>query len=287
MHVTKIELYGPPLIELPIIYATPADSYIIRDASGLGPGDIDVLMLDTVNAVSRYQGRKYHGREIVMNIQLNPAYENGETVAGLRETLYSLLMPNYTESLQIRLLDEDVPGWAVTTRGYVKRFEIVPFSKDPMVQLTITCPEPFFSKSGKVIVPVSTESYIEVTNTGTAPTGFYFRVYFTAPFEYFKIKVEPLAFTGSPLLDLFMRVEGPWDSGDWLEIQTEPGWRRIRGGMASSGSSGMIDLIGKLSADSTWLMLHSGENNFFVDPIEPLAALDWQEFSYIQKFWGV
>ena len=185
MYFTKIRLNGLTFIDLPIVGALPSDKYILKEASGLGPPEVDVTIAPTLNAGGIYQGRRPQSREIVLNIGLNPDYTAGQSVSDLRTTLYGMLTPGSGDYITIEIInDSTVLASAI---GYVKNLEIVPFSKEPMVQLVLVCPSEYFQGPADIYVQTPNKAFPEITNLGTAPAGFRMELTFTGSLSYWDL----------------------------------------------------------------------------------------------------
>ena len=280
MYFTKIRLTGLFTTDLPIVNALPSDRYILKNADGLGPPEVDVIIADTVNAGGVYQSRRTQSRELVITIGLNPDYNVGQTPADLRTELYGLLTPSQEDKVTVTIMDGDTP--LANTEGYTKRIEIVPFNKEPEVQVTIACLQQYLlapanlyiipGGSPGVMPPTGVEIPFDITNAGTATTGFYMEIVITSPQPQFYIA------------DSFghkMYITNYFYHGDTLILDTRPGFRGIR--YKESGSSTESNIIHSLSSDSTWLMLYGGVNNF----IASSYFFSWGNVFYRPQYWGI
>ena len=270
MYFTKIRLSGHTSIDLPIVGALPSDKYLLKEASGLGPPEIDVVISETINSSGIYQGARPQRREIVMNIGLNPDFTMGQTVGDLRTVLYGLLTSGSSNwKIVVDIMDGDTV--VMYTTGYVKNLEIVPFSKEPLAQLVISCVDQFFIGVNDVYVePDLLEPHIE--NIGTAPTGFRLEVLVDGHF---------LTWGLTDALGNEMRVlhnTGEADI-DKVIIDTRPGLR----GVWSVTGSVATSILYSLTANSVWLMLHSGDNVF--TPYN--TDHDWGTTFYRPQYWGI
>lgn len=268
MYFTKIRLNGLEVIDLPIVHARPSDLYILKNADGLGPPEVEVSILDTINAGGFYQGRRVHSRELVFLVGLNPTYENNQRVSDLRESLYGLLTPDLAESVKIEIMDEET-SLAYTT-GYVKKFEVVPFSKTPEVQITMACLQQYWVTPSNLYVELTDKLHPFIENVGTAPAGFHMEVIFSS------------SVSGWTLMDDFnkkMLFNYTFGAGDILIIDTRPGMR----GIWVNKLGVITNIIYTLSADSSWLILHGGKNQFHTN----VQLFDWGDVYYLPQFWGI
>ena len=272
MYITAIRLIGLDTVEFPVTEARPTDPYIIKNADGLGPSEVDVSIQNTLNAGGYYQGRKTQLKEIVLQVGLNPNYNADENVSDLRTVLYGLLTPGAKDEVRIEILDfEDVLAYIT---GHVKKFEITPFSPTPEVQITISCIQQYWIDPELTNIDLSKldKAAPVITNTGTAPTGFYMSILFTAAVSKWVLSTQ----TG-----LKMQFNYAFAAGDYLFFTTHPGERGI---WLQSGSNGAVyNIIYALSSDSTWLMLHGGDNQFLTDS----QTFDWEQVNFTPHYWGI
>lgn len=249
MQFSKIRLIGLSTVDLPIVGALPTDNYILKGADGLGPVPMDVLIDGGV-----YRGSQPQDREIVLRIGLNPTYASGMTAESLRTTLYGLLAPGGDGSMSIEFRNGTSQAVAVT-QGYVKQIETALFTKDPEVQVTISCAKPYLSAPTKTsLTTLDAKNIARITNPGTAPTGFLMRVNFTGQRALFSLTTADLTKK--------MEFTGVFYVGDILEFDTRDGQKSIHVNTVSDGAwHNKIDI---LTTDSVWLQLQGGLNAFTV-----------------------
>jgi hypothetical protein len=269
MKFTKIRVNGLTAVDLPIVNALPSDVYILKNVDGLGPPEVDVSIADTLNAGGYYQGRRPQSRQIVMKIGLNPDFSAGQTASDLRASLYGMLTPGAADNLTIQIMDGAVV--LVQTQGYVAKMEINPFSKDPEVQVTIDCVGWYLEAPNLLYVaPASKAVPAILTGPGAAPSGIHLEVIFTTNLS---------SWTLTNAAGKKMLVTYAFLTNDKLAIDTRPGARGIwltRGGVTTN-------IIYALSTDSTWLMLHGGNNEFTTSS----ASFNWGDVYYLPQYWGI
>lgn len=273
MDFTKVRLVGLSTVDLPIVGALPSDPYILKNADGLGPPESDVFIANTLYLGGVYQGRRPQGREIVLTVGLSPNYTSGQTVQSLRTALYGLLTPGTVEdSIPVQIMNGSTI--VAVTDGYVKNIVPVYFTKDPEVQITITCAQSYLQ--APAVVNVATASLSKtapsIVNAGTAPTGFHMEVTFTAAKSVLTIGTDATFLKQ-------MRFDYSFLSGDTLVFDTRPGLRSvqlIRNGVTSN-------IISALNSASTWLLLHGGVNTFSVIT----NTFNWGPVFYTPQYWGV
>jgi hypothetical protein len=274
MNLTKVRLStNVATVDLPLVGAKPTDEYICEQIDGIGPPEVDVFMRDTASGERNHYGRRPQGREIVIRMSLTPNYAIGKTAGDLRKHIYGLFSAGEsqdTDVLTVTLYEGDTI-WGSTV-GYLRRCEIVPFSKDPQVQLVITCSNPYFKGNA---VPVNLgalgKNEFTIDNPGSAPSGFYMRIKFTSNRTGFWIRQS--SFTKR------LEVINPFATNDELRIDTRPGQLsiiRYRAGAA-------LPIFSSMKLDSIWPKLNGGVNSF----ITAGSNFEWIEFTFDQNHWGV
>lgn len=273
MKFTKLRLVGLQTIDLPIkgvVSSIPA--YLVKAIDGLGPTEVDVSIAQTLFQGGVYQGRRPQPREIVIRMGLNANFAADKTVEDMRQQLYGLLTPGYSDQILVEVLD----GATVMTSnvGWVKKMEIVPFSKEPEVQITIATLDAYLQAPALALTALGglSKSNPQISNAGDAPSGFHMELTFNIS--------QPSGWTLSDEFGLKkMQFARSFSSGDKLIFDTEPGQRQIT--VIRSGTP--INFIGSLTADSTWFTLHGGANNFVTSNIN----FTWNLVSHWPQFWGV
>lgn len=268
MNITKIRIIGLSTIDLPIIGALPSDSFILKAADGLGPPESDVSISSSIELGGVFMGRRTHSREMVFRVGLNANYKLGQTPESLRTTLYGLLTPSEFQFVRTQFMD-GLTVVAVVV-GYISKIEIVPFTKDPEVQIVIQCPDPYLSAPDEITKNTGIKNPFEVENAGTAPTSFNMEVIFNQ-------NLDSWVLTDSR--NWKMNFEYAFLAGDILRFNTRPGQRsieRVRGASTAN-------LIYTLSADSKWLILRGGVNEFTPSS----GAFSWGYVKYTPQYWGI
>lgn len=269
MKFTKVRLIGLYTTELPIEGALPSDPYILKAADGFGPPEIEVMLAKTVVGDPIYQGSKPQDREPVLRIGLNPDHGAGQTASEMRTTLYGLLTPGPTGSITMELVDGDTV--VATTPGYAKRLEIAPFSETPEVQLTMACIRPYLDAPNVLYVtPGGSQSAPELTNAGTAPTGFRMEVIFTQALSQWSL---------TDALGKKMEFNYDFLANDKLAFDTNPGSR----GVWLTRDLLTESILSSLMSGSSWLNLHGGVNVFAASS----PAFNWGDVYFRPKYWGV
>jgi hypothetical protein len=272
MKVTKYALVGDGTVNLPIIDVLPSDKFILKNIDGLGPPEFLVNIGKTIYQSGIYQGNQPQQRQLVIRVGLNPDYSVGETVEGLRETLYGMIIP------PVDYLTFQIWNGAILTaiaKGWVSKFEVVPFSKDPEVQITIDCQDAYFTAPELVEVDLvgMSKSVLTIDNIGSVPTGFLIDIVLTANLSVFSI-------TRSNPLDQ-IAVSSDFLIGDEITINTNDGSR----GVWRNRSDVVISLIDNMDTnpDKTWPKLRRGINSFAMSS----TSFNYNSVTYTPHYLGV
>lgn len=275
MIFDTVRFVGSSNVDLPIKNLDPASSYILKQIDGLGPPDINVLLERSVfqnDTYASYQGSNPQSRQIIARIKLNPNWAAGQTVESLRFTLYQLIsLPSMAPTvIKLRSGGVDV----VETSCYISKFEIVPFSKDPEVQITFECVSPFLVNSAAVNPSLAglSKSAPVFTHPGDAPTGFRIQLTLTAGLASWKL-------TRQSDTTRFILVTYAFLSGDIITIDTRPGFKEI----SRTRAGVTLNLIGSLSSDSMWLKLYNGTNTYTTSS----QVFNWTTATFTPLWWGV
>lgn len=145
----------------------------ILSIDGLGPvkATINTTPFGSVDGEA-FSGSVVPKREIVMHLALNPDWVNF-SMEDLRRIVYSYFMSKQ----KVRLVfysDDDFP--TVEIYGYTEAVEPVMFSKNGELQVTIICPDPYFTGIDPVGTTGTTESGVTIDYAGSVPSGVNVRV---------------------------------------------------------------------------------------------------------------
>jgi len=219
---------------------TGTPQYTVTSVSGLDPASATVNISE--NALfdgATFNSSKVNSRNIVINFAINTPAEDG------RIALYKTVKPK-------RPLRVYVSG---TRRkayidGYVESLSVDIFGQKEVAQISILCPNPFFSDINS---PFTAVGDIELTaiNTGDVETG----MLITLTAEYGSISSPTVTNT---LTGEYITVTQSMSLGDVVTIDTTAGQRSVT--LTHNGTT--TNIINKLDPTSTWLQLEIGENMF-------------------------
>ena len=229
-----------------------ADGYAVKDIAGLGP--VKAALVSSSFAGfdgSQYQSSRRENRNITMKIGLEPNYETN-TVRSLRDELYRFFMPESKVHLTF-YMDSD----EFQIDGYIESCEVVHFSEDPEVFVSIICfdPDYFGQEYSLVQSTVSDDSEFVVAYPGTAATGIEFTLYIDRSVTEFTI-YNRTDDNVTRSLDFAANLV----AGDVLTINTNPGSKFAK--LLRDGTE--IPVLYGISPQATWLQLLNGDNNLSV-----------------------
>lgn len=227
----------------------------VQDIDGLGPVKATIVTSSfaTTDGV-QYLSAKREARNLVFKLGLVPD-PFVETVGDVRRRIYSYFMPKTNVALQFT----DDSGLVVNISGMIETCEPDIFSKDPAINVGITCFKPEFIVPGAIVLNGSTVT--DTTNIqielpeGTVETGVVFTLLPNRDIDEFTIYSNLAS-------GLARRLDFAWPlhAGDSLTIDTIYGERAItltRTGVPQS-------LLYGMSPQSAWIDFYPGTNTFRV-----------------------
>ena len=280
MKFNKIRLVGANNVDLPLEGVGPITPYVLKAADGLGPPEVDVSIVPTLQRGGYYQGRRPQLRQVILRVGLQPEWNIGQTPQDLRTALYSLLTTKYDQLVKLQVMLTN--SVLAQTEGHISKMEVAAFSKDPEVQITLDCKDAYlYAPSGSAMSITLNKaggySYFNIENIGTAPSGF--RAGFTFP----------TAFTGPFILSengtggRSFRVDRDFGAGDMIILDTRSGQRGVW--RVPTGTSNQNNILSKLHQSSEWLELFAGTNPFAINT-ENVSATGFPP-EYTPAYWGI
>lgn len=163
--------YTPKFVNTINLYPNPMQSgsspFFVKSVEGLDPINRDIRTIESaIDDGSTYLSSRSAMRNIVLTLEYKPDYAADQSVSSLRANLYQYFMPG----ANLSMLFETDEYENVNIKGYVENFETPLFSKDPQVQISILCPQPWFKAYDAITQEGA--SYIRFDNAGTVGTGF-------------------------------------------------------------------------------------------------------------------
>ena len=280
--LTQLEAYSSwesaPVLPLSDNGREETDLIQIRNITGLDPvkAAINTSPFGSVDGVAFTGANVTTGRNIVLTLRPNPDW-NTWSYEGLRRLLYSYFMPK----LLVRLLfrSNDIPP--VEIYGYVEDVSVTQFSSDVEIQVSIICPDPYFTAVSPTIVtgPSSDGSNpLDVPYNGSVEAGINVEVTrFADPAPTF-IAVQ----IGEAVISYF-RVAATVSSTMYFLMNSVAGSKYARNVTWNTGV--ITNLLPKLQVGSQWPTMKPGVNDFSVITDTPGN----QEFqlTYFERYGGL
>lgn len=257
-----------PICDLNLDSSAGENGYILKDTQGLDPPDLISIVEGYDDLGNPVMGSIAEKREIVLQIALNPRL--GQTYSSLRDSLYKFI----NRSVYVNLMHDSLIIAQAT--GYIPNCEVVHFSKEPDIQMTIKCEEGEFSSPSGIGIPFSDIGTIQpIINyeDGTAPTGLDLQFTVTAN------KADGFNIFNNE--GLWFEVGFAFLIGDVVTISTQQKNKRVslvRGGLE-------YDLAGYINGGAVWPKLYPGVNAF--EWSFDSSWITWNAASYIPRYWGV
>ena len=267
---------------------THNDDYSVKSVLGFHPPDAIInLTRNAGQDGSEYNSSYMDNRTITITLAINyPAERN-------RIDLYRYFKVKQPVKLYYRNGSRNV--WI---KGYTQSFQVAFFDKKETAQITVVCPRPYLNDEDPVVE--------ELTNI-TSLFEFPFEIEEEDPVEMSKIvigieksvfnagdvstgmivKLQCLGSVTNPIVyntitNEFIKIQDELSAGDYVEICTIHGSKYVK-----KISSGVVsNLIGKLTAGSTWIQLLPGDNVFSVSADAGEAYL-LTSFEIINLYEGV
>jgi len=254
LQLVEVRTRQGDLLSLPL--EDDSSGLRVAEIEGLGPVKATLVSSSFANMDGEeYQSSRREPRNIKMKIELDPDPEVGDTVYGLRKTIYKFFMPKSEVSFRLFMAD----GLEVDIVGRVETCEPAMFTIEPTIDISIMCFKPDFYELTPELVPGTTTSGeipMTIEYEGSIETGIQltlnvdrslpeFSVYHVPPDD----ETKTMDFDNYPLV-----------AGDVLTISTVRGAKGAtltRAGVTSSVLYG-------ISPQSNWIELLPGTNTIRV-----------------------
>lgn len=284
MRVTDIELsYGQVnFMTVAVQGASTDDRFLIKAIVGL---DADEIVSKFYGFSTTSRTRQYSAslpqREIVMRIVLNPAYRNNETVDEIRDRLYRIISADRTGLLTLVFRADGASIAKIS--GFLSKFEVPHFSKEPELQITVKCDDPMFRSVGLIEIKGSSlpsnDSFILTDTTSNAPHGFEMQLTAEEISSSFRMQDRET----DPEWVFSVIPESDFAVGDKLRISSVFGSKVVE--LIPTGGGDPVPLMDRVSIDSFWPIMFPGSNDFWIEDVS--TNWTWDYIQYRSSFWGV
>jgi len=247
--------------------------YIIKLIDGLGPVKAEYT---TVGSATDAGGLNLDPRDVQRNIVVTfgfaPKRGTGNTVESLRQALYAFLMPK--KQVELGFTNDVTGRWLI--KGAVETHEPDIFSKDPQVQVSILCGDPYFYKDAPDVVyqipfidsGTSASEYFVLPYENDVPVGFVYEGNLRLSSSFLRLFMNAFPSNTLPpegvaeLWQARFEIDYQFAVNDFLRISSVRGdrgaWRFIGGNMNSK-----MSLMPYFSGSLVNMQLHpNGPINF-------------------------
>ena len=281
--LTEVKAYSSwqsaPVLSLNDNGRVETDLIQITNIDGLEPvkASVSTSPFGSVDGEA-YTGSSVLGRNIVLTLHPNPNWDNW-SYESLRRLIYSYFMPKRPTRL-VFYSDDIIP---VQISGIVESVTVNPFSKDPEIQVSIICPDPYFTAlNAEVITGQSVRPDGEIAAIdydGSVEAGIYVKVTSVSGSSPTSIGIQ----IGDPAITYFT-VAATVSSSMYFEMSSIPMQKYVQNIDMNTGV--IINLLSKITVQegSLWPILQPGENDFSV--ITDAGVQDW-ELTYFERFGGL
>lgn len=281
--LTEVKAYSSwqtaPVLSLTDNGRAETDLIQLTNIDGLDPvkAAVNTSPLGSVDG-DAYTGGNVASRNIVLTLRPNPDWDN-YTYEVLRRLIYSYFMPKRPTRLVFHS-DDLVP---VEITGIVESVEVNMFSKDPDIQVSIICPDPYFiALEGEVISGQSIRAggtVHTIDYNGSIEVGIYVRVQYASGPNPTIIGIQ----VGDPAISYFDVVASVSPSL-YFEMSSVPMQKYAQN--VNLDTAVITNLLAKtnIREGSGWPTLQPGETEFAV--ITDAGVQDW-ELTYFERFGGL
>jgi Phage tail protein len=276
--LTEVKAYSSwrsaPTLLLDADGRAEGDLIQIRNIDGLDPvkASVNTSPYGSVDGAS-YIGSSVQSRNIVLSLKPRPDWDIW-TYENLRRLVYSYFMPKLITRL-VFYSDDMIP---VEIYGVVEGVSVNLFSKDPELQVSIVCPDPYFTALDPTVITgvngeVETFDYngnvesgmiVRVTHVSGAPTTIGIQL-------------------GDPKVTYF-GVAADVNSTKYFEMSSIPMRKYVQN--VNIGTGVIDNLLSNvyLQEGSLWPVLEPGENEFRV--VTDAGVQDY-ELIFYERFGGL
>ena len=285
--LTEVKAYSSwhsaPTLPLSDNGRAETDLIQIRNIEGLDPvkASVNTSPFGSVDGEA-YVGSNVPSRNIVLTVHPNPDW-NIWSYESLRRLLYSYFMPK--RPTRLIFYSDDIPP--VEISGIVESVEVNQFSNDPELQVSIICPDPYFTAldpiviTGQAVRPADRDEgdVVEIDYEGTIETGIYVKVTHSSDPPPTAIGIQ----IGDPAISYF-NIAATVSASKYFEMSSLSMHKFVQN--VDIGSGVITNLLSKIQVQegSAWPTFQPGTNEFAV--VTDVGAQDW-ELRYFERFGGL
>jgi Phage tail protein len=273
--LTEVKAYSSwrsaPTLQLDADGRAETDLIQIRNIDGLDPVKASVNMspYGSIDGAS-FTGSSVLSRNIVLTLKPNPNWDTW-TYEKLRRLLYSYFMPKLVTRLVFYSDDMD----PVEIYGVVETVSVNMFSKEPEIQVSIVCPDPYFTSLVPTIVTGTNGVLATFDYNGSVEGGVVIKVS--------HVSGNPTTIgiqLGDPKATYFGVTAGV-TSTKYFELSSIPMRKYVQN--VNIGTGVIENLLSNvyIQEGSLWPVLEPGENEFKVitdDGVQDYELIFYERF---------
>lgn len=227
--------------------------FSVINVDGLNPVSTTINTSANSGDGSVFNSAFLQPRNIVIAVVFNGNIED------TRKAFYSIFPLKSRITLRVKNKNYDV-----SIKGYVEAIDIALFSQRQQAQVSVVCPNPFFTNWGSTVARstvISGVPTIAATNTGDFEVGFYLNVTFTGDVENLNVRNTT---TGKSFV-----VSTTFQNHDNFILTTrrnELSVQRWRSGINTT-------ILSSVEDDSDWVRLAKGSNTLTVTTTSGMANI--------------
>lgn len=250
----------------------------IRNIDGLDPvkASVSTSPRGSIDG-STYTGSNVPARNIVLTIHPNPDWLTW-TFPKLRNLLYQYFMPK--RPIRLVFESDDLPD--VEISGIVESVSANPFSKDPEFQVSIICPDPYFTAVTPTVVTGQSVRAGGVSTivpyTGTIEAGIAVKLNYTSGANPTSIGIQ----LGDALQSSVFNVIASVNSTLYFQMSSVPMEKFVQNIDLNTGV--INNLLSDVQDGAIWPSLQPGDNDFSV--VTDQGIQDW-ELSFYSRYGGL
>ena len=173
--LTSVDVYSEAnqlVLKLPVFGPSPEGPYTVKKIDGLDPAKADIFTTNNVGQDgAMYKGARTGMRNIVLYLGYNHNYPGRDANVYLRGDIYERFPPQG----KVRMVFHSDNHESIQIEGHVESVQSEIFSRMPDVQISIICPDPYFSSLTRRSTRGVDGQNVVIPRLGNAPTPFIFR----------------------------------------------------------------------------------------------------------------
>lgn len=218
--LTSVDVYSEAnelVLNLPVYSEYPEGPYTVKKIEGLTPAKADIYTANNIGQDgAMYKGARTGMRNIVFTLGYNYDHPTHRANVYLRGDIYARFPPKGS----VRMVFHSDNHESIQIEGFVESVESEIFSRMPDVQISIICPDPYFSSLTQRSITGTDGQNLTIPRLGNAPTPFIFKTErLVEDFGFLQLKNA---------LDQKISIYHSYSVNDEIYINTIPGSKQAK-----------------------------------------------------------